>query len=83
MLLKEYLILKPSNEGSKCYSVVQKTLALEKPVSRGVPLLKYLKELDILTFYLSLFLTNLTVIHYLKNKVGVVEFANAQGLVMF
>ena len=24
-----------------------------------------------------------TVIHYLKNKVGVVDFANAQGLVMF
>ena len=23
------------------------------------------------------------VIHYLKNKVGVVDFANAQGLVMF
>ena len=26
---------------------------------------------------------NETVIHYLKNKVGVVDFANAQGLVMF
>ena len=25
----------------------------------------------------------ITVIHYLKNKVGVVDFANAQGLVMF
>ena len=24
-----------------------------------------------------------TVIHYLKNKVGIVDFANAQGLVMF
>ena len=24
-----------------------------------------------------------TMIHYLKNKVGVVDFANAQGLVMF
>ena len=24
-----------------------------------------------------------TVIHYLKNKVGVVDFANAEGLVMF
>ena len=24
-----------------------------------------------------------TVIHYLKNKVGVVDFANAQGVVMF
>ena len=26
---------------------------------------------------------NMAVIHYLKNKVGVVDFANAQGLVMF
>ena len=24
-----------------------------------------------------------TMIHYLKNKVGVVDFANAQGVVMF
>ena len=24
-----------------------------------------------------------TVIHYLENKVGVVDFANAQGMVMF
>ena len=26
---------------------------------------------------------NQEMIHYLKNKVGVVDFANAQGLVMF
>ena len=30
-----------------------------------------------------LLLIEKAVIHYLKNKVGVVDFANAQGLVMF
>ena len=30
-----------------------------------------------------MYLETRTVIHYLENKVGVVDFANAQGMVMF
>ena len=44
------------------------------------------KEQDAATifqFLRSLELFIWTVIHYLKNKVGVVDFANAQGVVMF
>ena len=33
------------------------------------------------SFLLAVHITG--VIHYLKNKVGVVDFANAQGVVMF
>jgi hypothetical protein len=32
---------------------------------------------------ISFHLVLITMIHYLENKVGVVDFANAQGLVMF
>ena len=35
------------------------------------------QQIHIRTIYVSV------MIHYLKNKVGVVDFANAQGLVMF
>ena len=35
----------------------------------------------VVVFPIQIFWT--VVIHYLKNKVGVVDFANAQGLVMF
>ena len=34
-------------------------------------------------YVISSILEKLEMIHYLKNKVGVVDFANAQGLVMF
>ena len=54
---------------------------LTHPYQRGLNYKHLLaKRDDSISFPNHIFLV---VIHYLENKVGVVDFANAQGLVMF
>ena len=85
VIFSAYLNWKQSNEFQLSFLRKIQNRTNRKTVKKTVLLYAiWILNLEVVVFPSKFKILNLgVVIHYLENKVGVVDFANAQGVVMF